>query len=213
MAIDRSRSPQAPPGIRLHRLADLDDKVVWNVGPPRVRIEHAVLDLAAESRDELEVIAILADAVQSRHTTAERLITTLDDRGRIARRRFLRAVLGDVADGTRSVLEHGFLTRVERPHGLPTAARQVRASSRGVIFRDVEYRRFGRYVELDGRLFHDSARARDLDLDRDLEAELEGKATTRLGWGQVFGRPCLTGHRLGLLLQVGVPHCRSRSPG
>jgi hypothetical protein len=34
-------------------------------------------------------------------------------------------VLTDIAGGTCSVLEPGYLTRIERPHGLPTGRRQV----------------------------------------------------------------------------------------
>jgi len=92
---------------------------------------------------------------------------------------------------------------VERAHGLPVADRQVRDSSRGTIYRDVEYRRFDVAVELDGRLFHDDARSRDGDFERDLDARLDGKVTVRLGWGQVYGRPCSTAIKIGSLLQQG----------
>ena len=203
VAVDRRRSPAAPAGVRLHQLSHLNDRVQWNLTPPRVRVEHAVLQLAAECRDEVEAVALLADAVQARRTTAGRLLAALETHERIARREFLVAVLQDVAHGTCSTLEHGYLTRVERPHGLPVADRQVLASSRGPILRDVEYRRFGLIVELDGRLFHDNARSRDRDLDRDLDALVEGRSTGRLGWGQVFGRPCDTARRVGRILQLG----------
>jgi hypothetical protein len=57
-------------------------------------------------------------------------------------------------------------------------------------------------VTVDGRLFHDTARARDVDLDRDLDAAALASAfTVRLGWGQVFDRPCRTTQRLVLLLR------------
>lgn len=203
VAVDRRRSPAAPVGVRLHQLSHLDDRVQWNLAPPRVRIENAVLQLAAECRDEVEAVALLADAVQARRTNADRLLAALGTHERIARREFLGAVLLDVAHGTCSTLEHGYLTRVERPHGLPAGERQVLASSRGPILRDVEYRRFGFIIELDGRLFHDNARSRDRDLDRDLDALVEGRSTGRLGWGQVFGRPCDTAHRVGRILQQG----------
>lgn len=65
-------------------------------------------------------------------------------------------VLEDVATGVYSVLEHRYLTRVERPHGLPTARRQrVVRAGRGPAYRDVEYPTIGLVVELDGRLGHD----------------------------------------------------------
>ncbi len=51
VAVDRTRSPAAPPGVRLHHLAHLHDRVLWNADPPRVRFEHACLDVAAEARE------------------------------------------------------------------------------------------------------------------------------------------------------------------
>ena len=201
VAVDRSRTVDPPPGVVRHYLGWLDQRVQWNASPPRVRIEHAVLDLAAGGSDEFAAIAEIAGAVQARRTTAHRLREALSQRERIARRTFLAAVIADVADGSCSVLEHGYLQRVERAHGLPRAERQVSASSRGPILRDVDYRRYGLLVELDGRMFHDSARARDRDLDRDLDAAVERRVTVRIGWGQVFGRPCETAPRIGVLLQ------------
>ena len=69
------------------------------------------------------------------------------------------------------------------------------------IYRDVSYPAYDQVVELDGRLFHDSALDRDADLDRDLDAAVDRLGTVRLGWGQVFGRPCRTAARVALLLQ------------
>jgi hypothetical protein len=188
--------------VRLHLLADLDSKVLWHLCPPRVRFEEAAIDVASEARDDFAAVAVLADAVQSRRTTA-RMEQALAGRSRIARRQFLGEVLADVGQGTCSVLEHGYLTRIERPHGLPIARRQVRESPRGAVYRDVAYCDLGRFVELDGRLFHDSAADRDRDLERDLEVALEGRVTVRLGWGQVLGRPCRTAARLGRWLHAG----------
>ena len=201
IAVDRSRNLDPPSGVVRHYVTDLADRVQWNTSPPRVRIEHAVLDVAAAAGNDYDAIAELANAVQSRRTTAARMLAALQSRDRIARRGFLADVLADVAAGSCSVLEHGYLDRVERLHGLPAAERQATASARGPVYRDVEYRDHGVVVELDGRLFHDSAHARDRDLDRDLDAAVDGKITVRLGWGQVFGRPCETAPRIGRLLQ------------
>jgi len=201
VAIDRHRKLVLPSGIVPHRLVGLDDKVLWSAGPPRVRIEQAVIDVAAEADNDFDAIAAISNAVQSRRTTAPRLLAALESRRRIGRRRFLEELLRDVASGACSVLEHGYLTRVERPHGLPSAGRQVSASARGPIYRDVEYVVYTMLVELDGRLFHDTAAARDRGLDRDLDAAVDGKFTIRLGWGQCFARPCWTARRVGWLLQ------------
>lgn len=201
VAVDRQRTFRAAPGVVPHRLADFDAKILTAACPPRVRLEQAALDVAAEAVDDLVAVAGLVDLVQARRTTAARLLAALDTRSRIGRRDLLSSVLADLAEGTCSLLERDYLYLVERGHGLPRAQRQVRASCRGTAFRDVVYEAFHVVVELDGRLFHDHARARDRDLDRDLDAALDGLLTVRLGWGQAHVRPCATAARLGLLLQ------------
>ncbi len=203
VAVDRDRRVDAPSGARIHRLTDLDGRVAWNLGPPRVRYEHTILDLAAQARDELAVVAVLADACGGRRTTATRLLRVLDERARIDGRSFLRDVLADVAGGTCSVLEHGYLTQVERPHGLPTGARQVVRLVGGTrAYLDVRYAALGLGVELDGWLLHGSAAARDRDLQRDLEIAVEESGTTlRLGFGQVFVRGCATAAAVGAVMQ------------
>jgi hypothetical protein len=202
LAVERDRKCRVPPGVVLHRLSDLDDKVLWNLGPPRMKIEEAVLDVASSAPDDLTAIAVLGDAVQSRRTTARRILAVLHARARIARRAFLQAVLDDLAEGACSALEQAYLGRVERAHGLPRGLRQVRASSRGPVYRDVEYAGLGFVVELDGRLDHSSVHDRDRDLERDLDAALEGRLTLRLGWGQAVGRPCRTASRIAAVMQA-----------
>jgi hypothetical protein len=104
----------------------------------------------------------------------------------------------------RAVLEHGYITRIERPHGLPQGLRQFSERHEGrALYRDVDYAAYRRIVELDGTLFHGSARQRDLDLDRDLDAACVDRPTVRLGWGQVFDRPCRTTTRVARFLQGG----------
>ncbi|WP_036420350.1 type IV toxin-antitoxin system AbiEi family antitoxin domain-containing protein [Mycobacterium sp. 360MFTsu5.1] len=205
VAVDVNRTVLVEPdGVRIHHLAQLDQRALWHVGPPRVRYEEAALDVACRTT-EFEAIAVLADACQSRRTTAQRLLAALDGRARIPRRRWLRAVLVDIADGTCSVLEHGYLNRVERAHGLPRATRQARSrSSAGVRYRDIEYGQ-RLVVELDGRLFHDSAAARNNDFERDLDAAVDGRLTVRLSYQQVFDRPCQTAGKIAQILkQRGV---------
>ncbi|OBG89314.1 hypothetical protein A5733_00050 [Mycobacterium sp. NS-7484] len=190
-----------PAGVCIHHLVNLEERVLWNVSPPRMRYDEAVLDVACRAASELDAIAVLANACQSRRTTAHRLLQVLDSRSRVRRRRWLRSVLVDIGDGTCSVLEHGYLVRVERPHGLPRAKRQKRAaSSVGVCYRDTEYGE-RLIVELDGRLHHDSATSRDADFERDLDAAVDGRSTVRLSYGQVFDRPCRTASKIAQVLQ------------
>jgi hypothetical protein len=206
VAVDRTRGRvEAPAGVRVHHVVRLESKVLWNLGPPRMRFEDAALELAAQADTDFEAIALLADACQSRRTTAVRLRHTLLARRRTRRRELLDATLVDVADGTCSVLEHGYLERVERRHGLPQGNRQARATaSTGLVYRDVDYRPV--IVELDGRLFHDTATQRDRDFERDLDAAVAGRSTVRLSYGQVFERPCSTAAKVAAVLAAhGVP--------
>lgn len=199
VAVDRNRGLAARPGVRLHRTSNFEGRVRWTTDPPRIRVEEALVDVVSGVSDELAAIAVMADAIQSRKVSARRVRLAIEGRRRVARREMLTAVLRDVEDGTGSVLEHGYLVKVERPHGLPRGIRQARS---GVLFRDVLYAEFGQVVELDGRVFHDGAERRDHDLGRDLAAAVSGLATVRLGWGQVFARPCETAVQVGALLSL-----------
>lgn len=216
VAIDRTRRVRPPAGVVVHRLSVLDAKGLWNTSPPRLRIEEAAMDVAAGKSSDFDAISTLADLVQSRQTTVPRLLSALRGRARIARRDFLEGVLHDVGEGACSALEQAYLSRVERPHGLPAANRQLRTSARHPTYRDVVYREHGLVVELDGRLFHDNAGARDRDLDRDLDGAVEGLTGFRIGWGQAVGRPCATAAKIGRILNrlgwtgdvVPCPSCR-----
>ncbi|WP_217702525.1 type IV toxin-antitoxin system AbiEi family antitoxin domain-containing protein [Nocardioides guangzhouensis] len=101
IAVDRGRSSTSPlPGVVTHHLAGLQRKALWNVGPPRLRIEEALVDVAAGAATDFDAIATLADAVQARRTTAPRIRAALDERSRVARRAFLVGILTDLAEGT-----------------------------------------------------------------------------------------------------------------
>jgi hypothetical protein len=202
VAVDRMRSVAAPTGVVVHRHVGLADRVLWNASPPRMRVDEALLDVAAATHSDFAAVARLADAVQTRITTAERLLDTLASRERIARRPLLASALVDIAEGTCSVLEREYVVRVERAHGLPRPRRQVRGQVERPTIRDIDYARYGLVIELDGRLFHDTARARDTDLERDLRAAVaEQRLTVRLGWGQVIDRPCGTARDVASLLR------------
>lgn len=202
IAVDASRAVRAQPGIAIHRVVDLDPQVHWNFSPPRQRPEDAVLDLAAAADREIDAIAHLSDAIRARITTAGRLQSALSRRTRLKRRSFLAEIINDMAEGTCSALEHGYLVRVERAHGLPTGKRQFKESSKGSLYRDVSYDEFDAIIELDGRMFHSSMQDRDWDLERDLEAFATGRVTARVGWGQVFDRACATAVKVGAALNL-----------
>lgn len=131
-----------------------------------------------------------------------RELAIVHSRARLRRRRLVLAVLDDVEAGACSVLERGYLTRVERAHCLPRAVRQlVRRTDAGVEYRDVEYVEFGLVVELDGRVGHDGWAAGGRDADRDLDDRAAGRETVRLRHQQVFDTPCRTATRVGAILR------------
>lgn len=213
LAVGRHRGGLRPPaGVVIHHVEALETVVLWNASPPRTRVEDAALDVAMAARRQADAVAVLAQVVQRRQTTPARLMHALGQRRRAVGRRWLGAVLADLAAGTCSVLEHGFLTLVERPHRLPRAERQRPArSSQGLVYRDADYGPL--LVELDGRLFHDSPAARDRDLERDLDAAVDRCASLRLGWGQVFDRPCSTAAKLTLVMANQGVAVRARPCG
>lgn len=212
VAVDERRRVSQPDGVRVHRVTGLADQVQGAARPPRLRLEQALVQVAGSSArrgDDAGALAVLADACQERRTTPGRLALALRAHPNVPGRRFLLEVIDDVAAGTYSVLEHRYLTRVERPHALPTARRQrsVKAG-RTAAYRDVEYEDLGAVVELDGRLGHELSSDRWADLDRDVAVLLGGGATMRLGWGQVL-QPCRSALVVGGFLRArgwsGVP--------
>lgn len=202
VAVDVRRRVTEPPGVRVHRMTDLSTRVQPNIRPFRLRLEHALVQVASAARDDAAAIAALADACQERRTTPGRLLDALAEHPNLTHRRFLREVLHDVATGAYSLLEHRYLTRVERPHGLPTGSRQraVRLG-RTAAYRDVEYLGLDAVVELDGRLGHELAADRWDDLDRDITSLLVGDTTMRLGWGHVL-EPCRAALVVGRFLRA-----------
>jgi hypothetical protein len=202
ITIDHGRTVSKQSGVQVHRKREWDRFVQPSRVPAQIRLEHAVLDVASEAKSEADAIATLADACQSRRTTAARLARALRSRPKLKRRRFLLAVLEDVASGVYSLLEHRYLTRVERPHGLPTAKRQRHVRpGRTSAYRDVEYRGLRTIVELDGRLGHEWQVDRWNDFDRDVVSAVEGITTLRLGWRQVLD-PCRVARAVGAVLRA-----------
>ncbi len=197
VAVDWTRRVTPRPGVRVHRVRGLEDKAHWNLSPPRTRVEVAAVELAHRAPDDLAAISALASLVGSRRTIASRLRTEIERRGRLRRRSMLTELIGDLDRGTHSVLEHGYLTRVVRPHGLPEpTSRQAPVSSpTGTQYRDVAQADLDLAVELDGQL-HDDADARDADADRDLDDLARGWVTPRIRYRQVFATPCRTAARL-----------------
>jgi Protein of unknown function (DUF559) len=158
--------------------------------PPRTRLEETVLDLAEAERTANGATAWMLDACASRRTTPERLLEAMEARPRMRRRMTLRAALGDVRIGVHSILEHGYLYRVQLPHGLPEGSRQRRTrSGAGYRYEDIRYEEYGVVVELDGQQAHPEGE-RWRDTRRDNSSAVKGLITLRYTYTDVMERPC-----------------------
>lgn len=198
VAIDASRTGVRIGGVSLHRSTHFDQRVRWNLSPPRFNLDDSVLDACAAARSPSAALAIAADACQQHRTTGQRLLQKSVSRQRMRHGQFLRDRLIDVSEGALSLLESGYLRKVERAHHLPRGRRQCSRRDRdGIAYRDVEYEDFGIVVELDGRLGHEWTAERWQDMDRDLLAAAWGQMTIRLGWRHVEDCGCITAERLG----------------
>lgn len=177
--------------MRTVRLTNFEGAAQLNRSPPRLRVEHAALTVAARAGSDDEAMAVLADACQLRRTTPDRLASALRGRPTLKRRRLVLEILDDVASGAYSALERRYLVHVERRHGLPTSLRQQRRVrvGRTTAYRDVDYLGLHTLVELDGRLGHELANDRWDDLERDIDSAVAGDLTVRAGWQQVLN-PC-----------------------
>ncbi|NHC13695.1 hypothetical protein [Motilibacter deserti] len=196
---DRRIAP--PAGVHVRRSKLLHGSTHPSAAPRRTRLEHTVLDLAATARTLDDALALVAQAVQRRLTTPERLRDAASRHGRFHRRRDVLGVLDDVAAGAHTLLELRYLRDVERRHGLPTGRRQAReVVSVATVYRDVDYEDYGVLIELDGRLGH--SRPQDIwrDMARDNAVTLGARATLRYGYPDVTGRPCEVAKQVGTLL-------------
>jgi hypothetical protein len=177
-------------GVRLVRRRGLDRLAHPAARPPRLRIEEAVLDVADEYAEAADVVSLVLRVTQRRLTTAGRLRDALARRRAHRWRRLLGLVLSDVVDGVQSVLEHEYLHRVERRHGLPRGRRNVVEGRRGSRrYRDLRYVPWKLVTELDGMEAHpDEERFRDKR--RDNAVVLDGDVPLRFGWSDVAVDPC-----------------------
>jgi hypothetical protein len=202
IAVAAHRTVARIPGVRVHHVSALDAKMRGNGRPPRLLPAYAALRAASRLTDPVAQVALLADAVNRRSTRPKDLREALADLPRLPGRVPIGALVEDLAEGVCSVLEHAYLTKVERPHGLPAPDRQRRRSKSGKSeFRDLEYPAYSLVIELDGRAFHEGVEAWDNDHERDLDDRVERRGTVRLSYGQVFRRSCETAAKLAVVLR------------
>lgn len=169
--------------------------------PPQTRIEETALDLASGAASLDEALGWLFRACGSRKTTPDRIAAAMALRRRVRWRTELSAALGLGAQGVHSLLEFRYVSRVERPHGLPAATRQYRVIRAGQHhqYQDVLYQAYGVVVELDGLVAH-PVELRWRDIRRDNSSAVDGQQTLRFGWADVTDEPCHVAAQVGEVL-------------
>ena len=132
------------PGVAIHRSDAILRTRHPAMLPPCTRVEDTVLDLIQIAPTFDDAYAWICRAVGRRRTTADRIRQAMDARKKMRWRRELVVALGDAGEGALSLLEYRYVHRVERPHGLPAARRQVRIRQRtGNRYLDNLYEEYG----------------------------------------------------------------------
>ncbi|MBI4943340.1 MAG: type IV toxin-antitoxin system AbiEi family antitoxin domain-containing protein [Actinobacteria bacterium] len=194
VCIPVGRRVRRQPGLVVVRTATLADARHPVASPPRLRVEEAVLDVAAAAVRPWDAVDVVLRAVQRRTTTADRLRRRLRARRRHRWRRLLELVLEDVVAGVRSALEREYLRRVERAHRLPAGEynpveRLVERRRERTRYRDVRYGVWALVVELDGAEAHPPEEW-FRDDGRDNAVTRSGRSSLRYGWRPVADDPC-----------------------
>ena len=168
--------------------------------PRRTAREETVVDLLGSARSTDGAIGLLTDAVRA-GADVVRIAEILEARPTARRRGLARELVGAVEHGVESPLELRYHRRVERRHGLPAAALQVRAVIDGHLTRaDALYEGHGVRIELDGAVGHTGARQAD-DLWRDNAVLIErSEITLRYRWRHVAVFPCETAAQVAAAL-------------
>jgi very-short-patch-repair endonuclease len=189
------------PGLVIHRSDAIARTRHPAMVPPCTRLEDTVLDLIESAPSFDDAYAWISRAIGRRRTTADRIRAAMDARKRMRWRREIAVALGDAADGALSVLEHRYVYRVERPHGLPAARRQARVGRRGASrYLDNLYEGFAVCVEIDGTAAH-PADEQWRDKRRDNANAVNGIATLRFGLLDLGEHRCDTARAVAVLLR------------
>jgi very-short-patch-repair endonuclease len=211
ITVARRRDAARAEGLRVYRSDLGPDEVMDLASPPRVTVERAVVECAGAARSDEQAIAVVAEAIQRRLTTAERLRRTLEKRPCLRHRALLLEILDMCGAGAHSLLEVRH-EQIRRSHGLPEPVRQVRHEGAVV---DVDYD--GLIVELDGRTGHFNVSGWWKDMLRDDMHTAAGRAVLRWPSFVLLTQPNLVAHLEAEALRrrgwTGVIRCPPGCPG
>jgi very-short-patch-repair endonuclease len=190
------------PRVVVHRTDRIDTIRHPVRTPPRTRVEETVLDLAQTAKCFDDAFAWLCRGCSRRLVTPQLLRTAAGRRSRMRWREEMMSALGSVADGVHSNLEYRYVRDVEKPHGLPTATRQLRIVREARSqYLDNLYAPFAVVVELDGQATH-LAEDRWRDIHRDNHSARSGITTLRYNWSDVTTRHCEVAAQIAAVLRL-----------
>lgn len=192
VTIPASRRVRPPEGVRIHLSSFNYPRWRPRRGiPPHTFYAETIIDLVNGADNLDDVIAWVSSGIARNLVGGAQLKAAVTARRRFRWRDQMNKVIECVAGGSHFPLEFRYDRDVERAHGLPMAARQVKFvkpdGSKG--FHDRCYEQYGLIVELDGKQFH-PAEQRSQDQARDNEAAATTGATLRYGWADVVRTPC-----------------------
>lgn len=167
----------------------------------RVDRPDTVLDLLDTVRTTDDAVGLICAAVRT-GTSPRDVLRALAARPRARRRTLAVDLLGEVAQGIESPLEHRYHHDVERRHGLPHAVLQRRQNVGSLWIRaDRVYEGLGVRVELDGEIAHPGGRTDD-DVWRDNAVIIAlVELTLRYRWRHVAATPCETAAQVAAALR------------
>jgi len=193
---------RACPKIIVHRCTRLNDARHPARMPPRTRIEETTIDLIHVSPNLDQALSWLITACGRRLTTAELLLSAMENRAKLRWRSEITGALTDVGEGVHSLLEWRYVHGVEGAHGLPRATRQARSrAGQRRRYLDNRYKEFAVAVELDGQAAH-PIEARWRDIHRDNASAGLGIVTLRYGWADVTEDPCRVAAEVARVLKL-----------
>lgn len=150
VSVSKSGCYQRLKGVRVYETRRRHPEDLVGSGLPRVRPAVAAVRAALWARTNRQAALVLIMTVQQRIATTTDISAALDSVARHRRRRFLRAVLADIADGVQSMGELDF-ARLCRSAGLPGPDRQVvRRGPRGRVYLDAYWDEWNVVVEIEG---------------------------------------------------------------
>jgi very-short-patch-repair endonuclease len=204
-----NRRGRIPKGICAHRdgsLTPVDRTEVHGI--PCTSVARTLLDLAGvvavsqlrKAISEAEVRRVLD------HGAVRRLIKRNRGRRGVARLRVLMDDIHPETKRTRSEMERRFLRMCEKT-GLPHPEVNVPLDAGGVrLTPDFLWRDAGLIVEADGRRYHDTDSAFQLDRRREQRLQLAGWRVSRCTWEQIDREPRNLADTIrGLLAQPSPP--------